>query len=191
MKTSKRRKKSLDRLELLQEMYNMATHNLLCYSKNCLMTKPNPNFEKEWNREQEKLETINEMIEEERNNNFHVYSSLYNLRNNIEERLHMDLAYLENRDKQISCYLTIDEFDEKNNPNYILVFSLHKKDAFDDEYENIYTRYISKDAFADRETLRKEMQYALDIFEGFIEVDKKFNRVYSKFYEDEETEELE
>ena len=182
----------MDRLELLQEMYNMATHNLLCYSENYLMDKPKENYKEEWNTEQEKLDILKEMIEEEKNNNFHIYTSMYNLRNSKEKRHNKDLAYLENRSKQISCYLTADAVDEENSSDeYMLVFNLHKKGAFDDEYENIYTRDISKNAFANRETLRKEMQYALDIFEGFIEADKKANRFYSKFYEDEEIEELE
>lgn len=56
----------MNRLELLQEMYNMATHNLLCYSENHLMTKPKVEFAKEWKKEEEKVNLLEKMMEEEK-----------------------------------------------------------------------------------------------------------------------------
>jgi hypothetical protein len=181
----------LNRQELLQEFYDDISHNLYCYSADSLMTQSKSGYEMEWNKELEKLELIKELINEEKNNKFHLYTSIFNLKNNREERCHIDLAYLEDREKGISCYLTADGIGKDEKPEYMLVLSLHKKDSFDDEIENIYTRDISENAFKDRETLKNEMQYALDIFEKFIETDKKTNRFYSKFYEEEETEEFE
>lgn len=179
----------MNRYELLKELYDETSHNLYCYSEDALMTKPKMEYEKQWKEQLEKLELIQEMINEETNNNFHVYTSMYNLRNETDIKYHSDLVCLENRDKGISCYLTADE--ENGKVDYYLVLSLHKKDEFEDEYENIYTRDIQKDSFTDRETLKNEMQYALDVFEKFIEEDKKSNKFYNKYYEDEEIEEFE
>lgn len=188
---NRRMKKSLNKIEYLEELKQQVAHNLFCYSEDALMSKPKKQYIEEWNKELERLEIINEIIEEERNNNFHLYTSMYNLRNNRDERGNRDLAYLENREKGISCYLSIDGFDEKGDPEYMLVLSLHQIDAFDDEYENIYTRDISSNAFENKEKLKEEMQYALDVFEKFIQLDKTTNRFYSKYYENEETEEFE
>lgn len=58
----------MNRQELLQEFYDLTEHNLLCYSKNYLMTIPKVGYEKNWEDEKEKLEIIKEMIEEEREN---------------------------------------------------------------------------------------------------------------------------
>lgn len=102
----------------------------------------------------------------------------------------MELAYLKDERKGISCYLMADEVNEEN-IEYILVFTLHKKDEFEDEFENIYTKDISKEKFSNRETLKDEMKKELDIFGKFIELDRKTDRFYSKYYEDIETEELE
>lgn len=181
----------MNRREYLNQLRIQTIHNLHCYSEDWSMSKPKKEYVEEWNEQNEILEIIEEMAIEEQNNKFHLYTNMYNLRNNREERAHIDLAYLENREKGISCYLSIDGFDENNNPEFMLVLTLHKTDAFDDEYENIYTRDISSSAFENKEKLKEEMQYALDVFEKFIEMDKTTNRFYSKYYEDEETEELE
>lgn len=61
----KRRMKKLTRLQLFQEMYNMATHNLLCYSKNYLMTEPKEQYIKQWEVENEKVNLLKEIIKEE------------------------------------------------------------------------------------------------------------------------------
>lgn len=56
----------MGRLELFQEMYNLTTYNLLCYSQSYLMDKPKTNCEKEWNKENEKAKLLEEIIEEEK-----------------------------------------------------------------------------------------------------------------------------
>lgn len=181
----------MNRLDLLNEINEEICYNLHCYSEDALMTKPKSGYEEQWNKENEKLEIIQELIDEEKNSTFKVYTTMSSLKNKTDIRKHIDLAYIENRNKCISCYLTSDGIDENGKPNFMLVLSVHKKGAFDDEYENIYTRDIKQEAFANRETLKNEMQYALDIFEGFIEADKKSNRFYNKYYEDKEIEEFE
>lgn len=56
----------MNRLQLFKEMYEMSTHNLLCYSKDYLMTKPKPHFIKEWKKEHEKVELLKGIIAEEK-----------------------------------------------------------------------------------------------------------------------------
>jgi len=38
----------MNRNQLLEEMYDMACHNLLCYAKNHLASEPKEGFENEW-----------------------------------------------------------------------------------------------------------------------------------------------
>lgn len=56
----------MNRLQLFKEMYEMSTHNLLCYSKDYLMTKPKPQYIKEWKKEHEKVELLKGIIAEEK-----------------------------------------------------------------------------------------------------------------------------
>ena len=56
----------MNRLQLFKEMYEMSTQNLICYSKDYLMTKPQPRFIKEWKREHEKVELLKVIIAEEK-----------------------------------------------------------------------------------------------------------------------------
>lgn len=56
----------MTRLEFLQDIENMVNHNLLCYSKNYLMTEPKEQYKEQWQREQEKSKIVNQMIKEEK-----------------------------------------------------------------------------------------------------------------------------
>lgn len=56
----------MTRLQLFEEIYNLHTYNLLCYSKNYLMTEPKEQFIQEWKREKEKVALLNEIIKEEK-----------------------------------------------------------------------------------------------------------------------------
>lgn len=42
----------------LEERLEMATHNLLCYSKNYLMTEPRPGFEREYQEALHEVEAL-------------------------------------------------------------------------------------------------------------------------------------
>lgn len=66
----------MNRLELFEEMNQMYTHNLMCYSSNFLMTKPKKGYEKEWKEQNERLELIQELIEEEKGKREHGKVSL-------------------------------------------------------------------------------------------------------------------
>ena len=48
----------MNRLQLFKEIYEMSTHNLLCYSK--------PQYIKEWKREREKVELLKGIIADEK-----------------------------------------------------------------------------------------------------------------------------
>ncbi len=55
----------MTRLQLFEEVYGNCIHNLLCYSKDYLMTEPKEQFIKEWKIEMEKAELLNEIVKEE------------------------------------------------------------------------------------------------------------------------------
>ena len=189
----------MNRLEYLEELSQEAKYNLNCYSKDSSMTEPREEYKTQWNCEQEKIEILQELIEENRNSRFQLYTSMYNLRNEIENRKGIVLACIADREKGISCYLTFDYFHEKDKPQYILVLSIHDKKAFDEKYEKICTATISKDSFSNIDKLKEKMENEIDMLECFIEADKKNYRVFSKYYEDdkqnkvenEETDEIE
>lgn len=181
----------MNRLDLLKEVKDCLYNNLFCYSSDYLMNKAKSGYENRWEETQEKLELIEELIEEEKKQKFHLYTSLYNLNNDKENRINHDLAYLEERENGVSCFMTLREKIDGQNPEYELIFNIHKKDAFDDEYENVYCKDIDKEAFKDRETLKNTMQEGLESFKKFIEIDKNKNRIFNKFYEQEEIQELE
>lgn len=50
--------------QILQNCYDMACHNLFCYSKNYLMDTPKEGYEKDWAQAQEECELLQEMIKE-------------------------------------------------------------------------------------------------------------------------------
>lgn len=56
----------MNRLELFEEMYDLYTHNLLSYSQDYFMTKPKAEFVEEWKETREKVDLVNEIIEEEK-----------------------------------------------------------------------------------------------------------------------------
>jgi len=54
----------MDKKELLQKYYDLACHNLLCYSKNWAMTEPKEGYEVEWKQAKEECALLEEMIKE-------------------------------------------------------------------------------------------------------------------------------
>jgi len=46
----------------LEEQLEMATHNLLCYSKNYLVTEPRPGFEKEYQEALHEVECLKRLL---------------------------------------------------------------------------------------------------------------------------------
>lgn len=51
--------------DLLNKYYDMACHNLFCYSKNYGMTEPKEGFEANWKEVQEEVQLLEAMIKEE------------------------------------------------------------------------------------------------------------------------------
>lgn len=56
----------MNKVQLLEEIYDYYTYNLLCYSKNYLMTKPKERYIKEWKNQKEKVALLEEIIKEEK-----------------------------------------------------------------------------------------------------------------------------
>ncbi len=54
----------MSRHELLKDIFNTVSHNLYCYSEDTLMTKPKKEYEESWYKEKERLELIEELLEE-------------------------------------------------------------------------------------------------------------------------------
>ena len=63
-----RRKKSLNKIDLLKEFEGTLYHNLLCYSENYLMDRPKENFVKEWKETKEKIDLIKEIMQDVQRN---------------------------------------------------------------------------------------------------------------------------
>lgn len=57
------------RYTLLKDAYDMACHNLMCYSTNLLMDTPKPEFANEWHRENTKVKTIESWLQDSYFNN--------------------------------------------------------------------------------------------------------------------------
>ena len=56
----------MTRMQLFKEMYELSCHNLLCYSQDYLMSKPKSGYSKQWNKENEKVKLLQELISEEK-----------------------------------------------------------------------------------------------------------------------------
>lgn len=172
----------MSREELLKDVFLEISHNLSCYSEDTLMTKPKKEYEDSWYKEKEKLELIEELLQEEKETSFKVNTSMCNLYEERDINFNVDLAYLDDRENGISCHIIVYEKDNENKLIYELILNIHKRDEFDDEYENVYSKIIPKETFKNRVTLKREMEKELKIFKNFIEADKKGARVYNNFY---------
>ena len=177
----------MNRIEYLRELQQQTNYNLDCYSFDGMTENPKPEYEQEWNRELERLELINELIEEEEKSNFHIYTTMLNLRNHREKNCNTHLAYLEDREKSISCCLIKDD----NRSKYLFALYIHNVNNFEDDRREVYTKEIPEEILDNRETLKKGMQYELELFEKFIESDRKNYRLYEKYYKNDKTEEFE
>ena len=54
----------MTRSDLFKKYYDMACHNLLCYSANYLMGKPKEGYEEEWEEARQEVEILEELIKE-------------------------------------------------------------------------------------------------------------------------------
>ena len=53
----------MNKVELLEEMYEMEVHNWICYSKDLSLTEAKKGFSKEW---EKKIGLLQEMIDEQK-----------------------------------------------------------------------------------------------------------------------------
>lgn len=54
----------MNKIDVLKEYKDILNNNLLCYSEDCFMTKPKPQYVKEWETTQEKIGIIEEIMED-------------------------------------------------------------------------------------------------------------------------------
>ena len=52
----------MNKIELLEEMYEMEAHNWICYSKDLSLTEAKKGFSKEWEESKEKIGLLQEMM---------------------------------------------------------------------------------------------------------------------------------
>ena len=55
----------MNKIDLLTEFKDMLNHNLSCYSSDYLMNTPKKQYVKEWEKTQEKIKLVDELIEQE------------------------------------------------------------------------------------------------------------------------------
>lgn len=57
----------MNKVELLEEMYEMEVHNWICYSKDLSLTEAKKGFSKEWEKsKKKKIGLLQEMIDEQK-----------------------------------------------------------------------------------------------------------------------------
>ncbi len=178
-------RKKLNRLEYLQDLKNQEVYNLICYSKDSIGEKPKSEYIKQWQNQKEKIELIDDLIEESKEHKkFKLYTTMYSLYNNLENKTNSILAILNDYEKGLSVYLT----SRDNNHNYYeLIYSIHNKKKYHEEYESIAAQTINKEMFINKEKLKSAMSNGLKQFEEIIENDKRTSKRYEKYYEEENT----
>lgn len=168
----------MNRLQLFQEMYEMASHNLLCYSQNYLMTKPKLEYVEEWKNEKEKIDLLSEMIKEEKQkeqkNNFNKdlqFKSFMDL-NKMKElgklELGTKLVSLEDRKNGFSILVEVGE-GTKEGKDYLLYFLVHDKKDFDNSYRDIWCASFDLDKYKSFDTLNKRLEKYLKQMKIYLE----------------------
>ena len=79
-------RKSLNRVDVLNEYKDMLNHNLLCYSADYLMNTPKKQYVKEWNETKEKLDILNDLINQEEQEKSSVYYMVKDENNGLLKR---------------------------------------------------------------------------------------------------------
>lgn len=174
----------MNRSEYLEELRDQEIYNLIRYSKDRLGEKPKEEYIKEWQNQKEKIELIDDLLEEDKEpKKFKLYTTIYNIYNNLSNKIGATLAMLNDFERGISAYLTLRR--SGSNFYYELVYSIHNKKKYDEEYENVATQKINKEVCVSKEKLKDAMSKCLEGFAKFIENDKKTGRRYERYYEEE------
>lgn len=79
-------RKSLNRVDVLNEYKDMLNHNLLCYSADYLMNTPKKQYIKEWNETKEKLDILKDLINQEEHEKSSVYYMVKDEKNGLLKR---------------------------------------------------------------------------------------------------------
>lgn len=124
-------RKNLNKLQVLNEVYDQEVHNLMCYSKNYLMEEPKEQYENEWAESKEKVILLEQIMDEIRSNiktNEQVLNKII-----VENKDQLDELYnssaltligLENSDESINQFIDwIKKYSEVSNPLNVYIIS--------------------------------------------------------------------
>ncbi|MGN1311313.1 MAG: hypothetical protein ACI4VP_06515 [Clostridia bacterium] len=121
----------MNKLQVLNEVYDQEVHNLMCYSKNYLMEEPKEQYENEWAESKEKVILLEQIMDEIRSNiktNEQVLNKII-----VENKDQLDELYnssaltligLENSDESINQFIDwIKKYSEVSNPLNVYIIS--------------------------------------------------------------------
>lgn len=124
-------RKSLNKLQLLNEVYDQEVHNLMSYSKNYLMKEPKEEYKNEWAESKEKVILLEQIMDEIRSNiktkEQVVNKTLVTNKEQLDELYNssaLTLIGLENSDESINQFIDwIKKYSEVSNPLNIYIIS--------------------------------------------------------------------
>lgn len=121
----------MNKLQLLNEIYNQEVHNLMCYSKNYLMEEPKEQYKKEWIESKEKVFLLEQIMDEIRSNTKTnkqvVNKTLVTNKEQLDELYNssaLTLIGLEKSDESINEFIDwIKQYSEVSNPLNVYIIS--------------------------------------------------------------------
>ena len=123
--------KNLNKIELLEEMYEMEVHNWICYSKDLSLTEAKKGFSKEWEKSKKKIGLLQEMIDEQKSEekvNHPKRQINVEVSKEIEEKAKS--AFIERLNKRRAKEEPIEKVEEKREyKNNIFDFESYKNDG--------------------------------------------------------------
>lgn len=93
----------MNRVDVLNEFKDILNHNLLCYSADYLMNTPKKQYVKEWNETKEKLDILNDLINQEEQEKSSVYYMVKDENNGLLKRffwLNQATSFAEKKKKE-------------------------------------------------------------------------------------------
>lgn len=121
----------MNKLQLLNEVYDQEVHNLMCYSKNYLMKEPKEEYKNEWAESKEKVILLEQIMDEIRSNfktkEQVVNKTLVTNKEQLDELYNssaLTLIGLENSDESINQFIDwIKKYSEVSNPLNVYIIS--------------------------------------------------------------------
>lgn len=121
----------MNKLQLLNEVYDQEVHILMCYSKNYLMKEPKEEYKKEWTESKEKVILLEQIMDDVRSNiktNGQVINKIKVTNKEQLDELYnssaLTLIGLENSDESINQFIDwIKQYSEVSNPLDVHIIS--------------------------------------------------------------------